>query len=279
MSLLITSLNSGSNGNCYYIGNETEAVLVDAGISCLETERRLKRLGLEIEKIKAIFISHEHKDHISGVVVLAKKYKLPVYITEGTQQYGKLKIEKQLIHRFTADEPVLIGNLRVTAFKKNHDAGDPHSFTVATKWVTIGVFTDIGIVCSNVIRHFQQCNAAFLETNYDVEMLANGGYPYYLKQRITNGKGHLSNIQALELFRNNRPPFMSHLVLSHLSKNNNSRELVKELFQKHADSTKIIVASRDQETDIYTILPGGKITSSKIKKSKPTSEKVQLTLF
>src|SRR6188472_1535374 len=100
MSLFITSLNSGSNGNCYYIGNETDAILVDAGISCSEIEKRMKRLSLDIHKVKAVFISHEHTDHISGVRVLSKKYKLPVYITHVTQRFGGLRIEKNLITPF-----------------------------------------------------------------------------------------------------------------------------------------------------------------------------------
>ena len=96
MSLFITSLNSGSNGNCYYIGNEHEAVLVDAGISCRETETRMQRLGLSIKKVKAIFISHEHSDHIRGVSVLAKKYRLPVYITPLTHQHGGLFLDEAI---------------------------------------------------------------------------------------------------------------------------------------------------------------------------------------
>src|SRR5882724_4443164 len=97
MSLFIASLNSGSNGNCYYIGSEDEALLVDAGISCRETEKRMKRLGLSMEKVKAIFVSHEHSDHITGIPVLAKKYQLPVYITEGTQVHGRLLLEQHLV--------------------------------------------------------------------------------------------------------------------------------------------------------------------------------------
>src|SRR6266705_4688947 len=100
MSLFITSLNSGSNGNCYYIGNETEAILIDAGISCREIEKRMMRLGLSIQKVKAVFISHEHTDHISGLEVLTKKYRLPVYITHATHSDGSLKLDKHLIISF-----------------------------------------------------------------------------------------------------------------------------------------------------------------------------------
>ncbi|MEO8763651.1 MAG: MBL fold metallo-hydrolase [Ginsengibacter sp.] len=246
-------MNSGSNGNCYYVGNETEAVLIDAGISCREVEKRMKRLGLLIEKVKAVFISHEHSDHTSGLQVLTNKYQLPVYITQATLRSGKLRLGTHLVTSFTACEPILIGNLRVTAFPKFHDAADPYSFIVCCNKINVGIFTDIGAPCKNVISHFQQCHAAFLETNYDESMLENGGYPYFLKRRICGGNGHLSNKQALELFTTYKPSFMSHLLLSHLSKNNNCPLLVEQLFTKHAGNVKMIIASRERETQVYQI--------------------------
>src|ERR1700744_4986878 len=115
MSLFIASLNSGSNGNCYYIGNEREAILVDAGISCRETEKRMARLGLSMKKVKAIFISHEHSDHISGVAVLSKKYNLPVYITPGTLQNSRLELDRDLVLSFIAYESLQIGGLSISA--------------------------------------------------------------------------------------------------------------------------------------------------------------------
>jgi phosphoribosyl 1,2-cyclic phosphodiesterase len=257
MSLFIASLNSGSNGNCYYIGNHQEAVLVDAGISCRETEKRMKRLGLSMLQVKAIFVSHEHSDHIRGISVLAKKYQLPVYITAGTLQHGGLTVHAHLVKSFQAYEPVQIGGLTVTAFPKEHDAVEPHSFIVGNSTINIGVFTDIGMPCDHVIRHFQQCHAAFLEANYDEEMLEQGKYPYYLKNRIRGGKGHLSNAQALELFKAHRPPFMSHLLLSHLSQDNNNPDMVQELFDQHAEGIKIVVASRMVETAVYHISTNG----------------------
>lgn len=278
MSLFITSLNSGSNGNCYYIGNDNEAVLIDAGICCGEIETRMKRLGLDLKKIKAIFISHEHKDHITGLAVLARKHQLPVYITKGTQQFGRVKIEKHLVNRFIADEPVRVGRLLITAFSKMHDAGDPHSFIVESEGIKVGIFTDIGIVCKQLTKHFKQCHAAFLEANYDEDMLMNGTYPYYLKKRISDDKGHLSNVQALELFKNHRPTFMSHLILSHLSKNNNHPELVKNLFSKHAEKTEIIIASRYEETALLYI--GDKKFPAKIIRNQNVRvSENQLSLF
>jgi phosphoribosyl 1,2-cyclic phosphodiesterase len=253
MSLFISSLNSGSNGNCYYIGNEMEAVLVDAGISCREVERRMKRLNLSMEKIKAVFVSHEHTDHIRGLPSLIKKYPVPVYITTPALRFGRLYFEKNVVKNFRAHEAIVVGGLSITAFPKLHDASDPYSFTVSCNDIKVGVFTDIGLPCENVIHHFSQCHAAFLEANYDDEMLDKSNYPFHLKKRIRGERGHLSNKQALELFKKHRPSFMTHLLLSHLSQNNNSPELVEKLFTQHADGVKMIIASRHEETAVYHI--------------------------
>lgn len=253
MSLFIASLNSGSNGNCYYIGNERDAVLVDAGISCRETERRMLRLGLSMSKVRAIFISHEHSDHINGVTVLAKKYQLKVYITPKTLLHGGLKIEAHLLIPFRGYEPERVGEMDITAFPKFHDASDPHSFIISYGDIKVGVFTDIGAPCEHVIQHFSQCHAAFLEANYDEVMLEQGRYPYHLKRRIRGGHGHLSNAQALEIFKAHKPAHMSHLLLAHLSKDNNDPELALNLFSTHANGTHVVVASRYVESEVYHI--------------------------
>jgi phosphoribosyl 1,2-cyclic phosphodiesterase len=253
MSLYIASLNSGSNGNCYYVGNSKDAVLVDAGLSCRETEKRMKHVGLSMSKVRAIFISHEHSDHIKGVTILSKKYSLPVYITPKTMRSGRLFVDEHLVKTFTADEPVHIGQLAVTAFSKKHDAIDPYSFVVEGNNVTIGVFTDIGRPCDNLTRYFRKCHAAFLEANYDTTMLELGRYPASLKNRIRGGHGHLSNHQALQFFREYRAQHLSHLLLSHLSQDNNSPELVQELFNAHAGDVRISIASRYQPSELFHI--------------------------
>ena len=278
MSLFIASLNSGSNGNCYYIGNQDEAILIDGGISCRETERRMKRLELSMKKLKAIFVSHEHADHIYGVSRLSRKYQLPVYITESTRKEGRLMLKESLAIQFRAYEPVRIGNLSVTAFPKFHDATDPHSFLVAGDTVKVGIFTDIGQTCEHVIRHFEQCNAAFLESNYDEELLETGSYPLSLKNRIRDGRGHLSNKQALQLFMNHRPECMSHLFLSHLSENNNSPKIVKQLFSTIAGRTEIIIAPRVKETKLYHIRNTPGLVHKGFKQSSGNSH-FQLSLF
>ncbi len=181
MTLFIASLNSGSNGNCYYVGNDAEAVLIDAGLSCRETEKRMRRLGLPLDRVKAIFVSHEHDDHTKGVEVLSQRYRLPVYVTTRTLEQCRFYPDAELARPFDAASPITIGALTVTAFAKTHDACDPYSFTVASSTVRIGIFTDLGHVCDNLILHFSQCHAAFLEANYDEQLLENGRYPWPLK--------------------------------------------------------------------------------------------------
>ena len=252
MSLFITSLNSGSNGNCYYIGNATEAVLIDAGLSCRETEKRMRQLNLPMENVKAIFISHEHTDHIKGLPGLVAKFALPYYITAGTFKRSGMVIRQAPVG-FTAFEPISIGNISVTAFPKYHDAADAHSFILSHMGVTVGVFTDIGKPCERVTHYFSQCHAAFLEANYDETMLENGSYPIHLKNRIRGGNGHLSNRQALEIFITHKPAFMTHLLLAHLSKENNHPQLVEDLFNEHAKDTRVMVASRYEPSAVLSI--------------------------
>lgn len=275
MSIYLSSINSGSNANCYYVGNDQEAVLVDAGLSCRETERRMNLLGLPMEKVKAIFVSHEHNDHITGVCGISKKYRLPVYITEATLRSSKLPVDPQLVRPFRRNKAEQVGALSVTPFSKSHDAAEPHSFMVTGHGVNVGVITDIGYACKQVLKYFAQCHAVFLESNYCDDMLTNGNYPWHLKRRISSDEGHLSNAQALELFRHYRPDFLQLLILSHLSKNNNRPELVEELFAPHAGATKVVVASRYEASPVFCI-EGRSVRP--FRKKELVNEK-QLTLF
>ncbi|HZG24343.1 MAG TPA: MBL fold metallo-hydrolase [Chitinophagaceae bacterium] len=279
MHLFTASLNSGSNGNCYYVGNDHEAVLIDAGISCKEVEKRMERLGLTMGKVKAIFVSHEHSDHIFGIPVLAKKYRIPVYITSETLRQSRLRIDNDLTVQFTACDPVIIGGLTVHAFPKCHDACDPHSFIVTGNSVMVGIFTDIGNACEQVTYHFKLCHAAFLEANYDDQMLSSGNYPAHLKKRISGKYGHLSNAAAYELFQLHRPAYMSHLFLSHLSKNNNCPELVQQLFSQRAERTEVIVATRFAETSLYKINNTGVPVFYHPLQIKPKAKSLQLSMF
>lgn len=279
MSLYICSLNSGSNANCYYIGNNNEAVLVDAGLSCRETEKRMKLSGLSMKTVKALFVSHEHSDHITGIPALSKKYQLPVYMTPATFNNCGIPVEQHLIKKFVADCAIAIGGLQVIPFSKSHDANDPHSFMITGDGINIGVITDIGYACKQVIQYFKQCDVAFLEANYCADMLEKGNYPYHLKKRISSKRGHLSNDQALDLFNQYKSDRLSLLILSHLSKNNNSPELVEKIFGAHAGNTKIIVASRYRASAVFTIEPQTAKAARIVSCNKAASKKAQLSLF
>jgi phosphoribosyl 1,2-cyclic phosphodiesterase len=275
MSLRFASINSGSNGNCYYVGNEQDAILVDAGISCREIERRMQRLGLSLQAVRAIFISHEHSDHIRGLPTLLKKYRIPLYITPATLRGSGMYLYEELLRDFSGLEEVMIGSLRIRPFTKIHDAADPYSFTVSHAGTTVGVFTDLGRACSNLVQHFRQCHAAVLEANYDEELLENGNYPWHLKRRIRGGQGHISNREALELFRAHRPAGMQHLVLGHLSQNNNRPELVADLFTPHMGGVQLTVASRYEESALFHVASDGSFIPAHYESAPPA----QLQLF
>lgn len=276
MTLQIASLNSGSNGNCYYVGNQADSVLIDAGLSCRETEKRMDNLGLSLSNVRGIFISHEHTDHTYGIEIIARRYEIPVYISPETRLAGKLRIDDALINPIGHGTGSVIGTLTVEAFRKRHDAIDPLSFTVSGNDLTVGVFTDIGSVCENLIRNFSRCHAAILESNYDEVLLEEGPYPPFLKARIRGDHGHLSNRQALELFRAHRPPFMTHLFLAHLSKDNNSPERAISYFRQHAMDMHLSVVSRYQESGLFTIdgMPNSHHSAGSVKQN---DQPVQLT--
>lgn len=279
MALFISSLNSGSNANCYYVGNDEDAVLIDAGLSCRETEKRMTRLELPMSRVRGIFISHEHSDHITGVPALSKKYQLPVYFSNATFHNSRLPIQEDLLRFFTAANELHVGSLRIIPFLKCHDAIDPHSFVVTDGVVNIGVFTDIGNACLRIKEHFSKCHAVFLESNYCETMLANGRYPYHLKKRISSDKGHLSNGEALRLFQTYRGTQLTHLILSHLSNNNNHPDVVSNLFKDHMNGVYMHVASRYKESPVFKIEGRTISTTLSIPPVKPGRELVQLSLF
>jgi phosphoribosyl 1,2-cyclic phosphodiesterase len=266
MSLHLVSLNSGSNGNSYYVGNEEHGVLIDAGISCKTLEYRMKSLNLPIHRIRGVFITHEHGDHIGGLSTLAFRHHIPVYASEGTiKELGSFK-DKIPPFVIQPETPVILEDLTITGFKKYHDAADPLSFIVSHSDKHIGIFTDIGTACTNLRKYFSICHAVLLESNYDEEMLQNGKYPEFLKSRIRGDNGHLSNSQALELFLSCKADHLEYLCLGHLSKENNHPDLVRELFEKHAKGIKIEIANRYGITEPYFL------TKEKANYNAPTGQ-------
>ena len=240
----ICALASGSNGNCYYIGNEVDAVLIDAGLSAKQILIRIQEAGLDASKIRGIFISHEHSDHVRGVRVLSNKLGVTAWFSQGTLDTISEIDRPNQCSVFLPDKSFKIRSFTIHPFLKNHDAAEPCSFRIEHDDWHIGVFTDIGEPCDRVKHHLKKCHAVFLETNYDEKMLWGGSYPYLLKRRVASSFGHLSNDQAFELVRDHAGPELVHVFLSHLSGENNRPELAEEKFKPLTDRFNVCLTSR-----------------------------------
>jgi phosphoribosyl 1,2-cyclic phosphodiesterase len=268
MAMRMTVLASGSRGNCTVISSNQASILVDAGISCRETLKRMRAAGEEPEKLKAIVITHEHQDHVAGLQVLARKVQVPVFVTEATYHRwhrenrdaeGKPARLERLEH-FQAGRSFTVADITVTAFTIPHDAADPCGFTFRTDGLKMGVVTDLGYMPPNVKEQLKRCDALLVESNHDLEMLRNGPYPWMVKQRVMSRVGHLSNTALAEFFSKDYDGHASHLVLGHLSEHNNHPELARESAYKALDgkmslfqSASISLAHQDKPLQPLTI--------------------------
>lgn len=251
--LELCALASGSNGNCYYIGTPDEALLVDAGLSARQLQLRLDERGIDQSKIKAILITHEHADHCRGARVLSKRLHVPVFLTKKT--YLAMSRAEQPGHPewFEPGVSFRLGAFEVFPFAKQHDAVDACSFRIGFDGRQVGVMTDIGEACEQVKSHFAHCHAVFLESNYDEEMLWNGPYPYFLKERVASSNGHLSNVQAFQLASECGGEHLTAIFLSHLSGENNTPERAGEVFEPLSSRFRIELTSRVGATEIFSI--------------------------
>jgi phosphoribosyl 1,2-cyclic phosphodiesterase len=218
-------LASGSKGNSIYVSDGATAILVDAGLSGIEIERRLKSRNLSPESLDAIVVSHEHEDHIRGVGVLSRRYGLPVYISAKTLEAAppQLKNLKEAV-AFQCGASFYINTLNIHPFSISHDAADPAGFTIALNQKKIGIATDLGIATAMVRYHLQACDLLILEANHDPEMLFSGPYPWHLKQRVNGRTGHLSNQDSRMLLEQLQHQQLQHVILAHLSETNNTPE-------------------------------------------------------
>ena len=236
MAMRMTVLASGSRGNCTLLSTSSASILVDAGLSCRETLKRMKAAGEDPHQIRAIVISHEHSDHVAGLAVLAGKLKVPVYITEETYESWRKVVhdaagQPVVLERrehFHAGRSFTIGDITVTPFTIPHDAADPCGFTFRAQGVKVGIATDLGYLPFSVKDHLRGCDGLMIESNHDLEMLRNGPYPWMVKQRVMSRVGHLSNAALAEFFEKDYDGGASFLVLAHLSEQNNHPELARE---------------------------------------------------
>lgn len=220
--LAICVLASGSKGNATYISDGETAVLIDAGLSGIELDRRLTSRGLAADQLDAIIVTHEHTDHVRGVGVLSRRYKLPVYINRKTQNASHQLGNLHATRPFECGATFHINNLAIHPFSITHDAEDPAAFTISQNGSTIAIATDLGIVTSLVREHLKRCDLLILEANHDPEMLETGPYPWPLKQRISSRIGHLSNLSSKTLLEELQHEKLQHVILAHLSEINNT---------------------------------------------------------
>lgn len=230
--LRFLSIGSGSSGNCYYFGNSSQGILIDAGIAARTVRKSLKEIGVDLSQIMGIFISHDHYDHIKAVGTFGEKFHIPVFATEKVHEAidncwsltGRLDGCKRYIE---PGKDVEVGDFTIKAFPVSHDATDNNGFffTYGTHKITIA--TDIG--CSNdlVCSMIKKSDVVILEANYDTGMLENGHYPYYLKKRIASDTGHMDNIVAGHILSDNWHSNLKHIYLCHLSKDNNTPEIAE----------------------------------------------------
>lgn len=236
MAFRLTVLASGSKGNSTVVSSSGASILVDAGLSCRETLKRMHQAGEDPATLVAIVISHEHSDHVGGLQHLAKKLKLPVYITAATHAAYRRSCRNSdaaapdLEHpqHFAAGHCFRIADIAVTPFTIPHDAADPVGFVFTIDGVKVAIVTDLGYMPASVREHLRGCAGLMIESNHDVEMLRGGSYPWSVKQRVMSRVGHLSNAALAEFFAHDYDGAAQFLVLAHLSEENNHPEIARQ---------------------------------------------------
>lgn len=263
----LVSIASGSSGNCIYVGSDHHHILVDAGISNKRIVAGLNEIGVKPEELDGVLITHEHSDHVKGLGVLSRKYEVPIFSTRETlEEISKMSslgdYSRDLYQQIQPNVPFSIGDLDVKPFSIDHDAANPVAYRIQNQKKAVAVATDIGHFDQMIIDSLQGVEAILLEANHDVHMLETGPYPYYLKRRILSDHGHLSNENAGRLLNHILHDKLKHILLGHLSKENNYDELAYETVKLEinqgghayrASDFSIAVAKRDRISDIITI--------------------------
>lgn len=263
----LCSIASGSSGNCIYVGSDSTHLLVDTGISKKRIEESLAKLQVRGENLNGILITHEHSDHIQGLGVFCRRYDVPIYATRGTiagicacKTLGKMP--EGIFREITSDESFNIGDLTVKPFTISHDANEPTGFRIEGEDKAVAVATDLGIYNDYIVDNLKNLDAVVLEANHDVHMVEVGPYPYPLKRRVLGEFGHLSNELSGRLLCEILHDKMKHIVLGHLSKENNFPELAYETVKLEVtmsstpydgNQVPLMVADRDKMSKILYI--------------------------
>ena len=259
----LTSIASGSSGNCTLVSGGTTNILVDAGISCKRIKDNLTLLGVMPESLKGLLITHEHSDHVGGLYVFEKRYRVPIYAPQETieeirRMDKKDEIDPELYRPIAADEWFTIGDLSILAFNNLHDAACPVGYRIECGDRAAAVCTDLGNYTGYTVRNLLGLDALLIESNHDLNMLQVGPYPYQLKRRVMSDYGHLANERCGQLLCEIANPRLKYAVLGHLSQENNIPQLALDTVRAEvnegidpalAEQIYILVAKRDEMTE------------------------------
>ncbi len=238
------TLASGSSGNAAYLLANGTKILIDCGMSGKKLEEAMNAIGEAASELSAILITHEHSDHIKGAGVMARRYKLPIYATEGTLSgLDRTRIPDSALHIIKADREFCVGDIGITPFSIPHDAAEPTGFRLTAGADSVAVATDIGQMNEYIMDNIRGCRAVVLESNHDIEMLKCGPYPYPLKRRILSELGHMSNAAAAEILEELVEDGAEHIALGHLSKENNRPDIAMMESKNALESCGIRVGS------------------------------------
>jgi len=253
----ICVLASSSAGNSIFIASPKTRILIDAGLNRKEILARLQAIGEDAHQLDAIFLTHEHSDHVAGLPVLMKHVKVPIFSTAATAEALEWSAEPPEMIKFEAGRGIDCGDLRVESFSIPHDARDPVGYTIACGHTKIAIATDLGYLPDNVKWSLRGSQFILLESNHCPEMLKVGPYPWHLKQRILSRRGHLSNEAASEYIAEALPDETRTLVLGHLSETNNSvwqADLVaRQALTVRGRDPLLVVAEPRKQSDVFEL--------------------------
>ncbi len=248
-------LASSSSGNSTFIATERTRLLVDAGLGRKEIGARLNAIGESEDNLDGILVTHEHSDHVSGLVALAKKCNKPIYISRLTAPAIDWEEYQPALECFQSGTSFTIGDICVDSFTLPHDAIDPVGFCFRTQGVKIGVVTDLGYVPDSIKVHLRSADLLILESNHDTEMLRVGPYPWSVKQRVMGRKGHLSNEVVSNFIRDDLDISTTTLVLGHISEHTNHPEIVRRVAAKALEPralfTRLVVAQPREQSEVF----------------------------
>lgn len=261
MKIQFICLGSGSSGNCFYLGTERCGLLIDAGIAARTIKKHLKEVGIDIEKLRGVLVTHDHADHIKALGSLGEKLHIPIYTTSLVHQgiARSYCMTERLItsaRTIEKEQPFELGDFCIECFEVPHDGTDNVGYCIQIGQTTFTFLTDLGEITPTAARYIDRANYLIIEANYDTDMLHMGPYPRHLKERIASSTGHMSNADTARYLAHHLPPHVHHIWLCHLSKDNNHPELALKTVE---------LALRDQG-----ILLGKELEVTALKRTTPS---------